>query len=169
VSRWTSRRETTRRTTVICTNVHCWPRVRDKQLRLQQHQSVCIRQLRALSYLFYERTLLCVKVILLLTTTTKESMTTTTMTYVLRENPKSQSRVVSREPILLCSHESLPMTLRERNQDHSHEFLVIQFLCFSCHSPSSRGKDILNYVTCSFQMGVGGGERMLPSGTSLRK
>jgi hypothetical protein len=42
------------------------------------------------------------------------------------------------------------MTLRERNQDHSHEFLVIQFLCFSCHreihhgdceSPSSRHGD----------------------------
>jgi hypothetical protein len=25
------------------------------------------------------------------------------------------------------------MTIRERTQEHSHEFLVIQFLCFSCH------------------------------------
>jgi hypothetical protein len=28
------------------------------------------------------------------------------------------------------------MTLGKRNQDHSHEFLVIQFLCFSCHRTS---------------------------------
>jgi hypothetical protein len=40
VSRLTSKGETTCRTTVSCTNVHCWPRVRDKQLRLQQHQLV---------------------------------------------------------------------------------------------------------------------------------
>jgi hypothetical protein len=36
------------------------------------------------------------------------------------------------------------MTLRERNQDHSHEFLVIQFLCVSCHqegSPVIRARD----------------------------
>jgi hypothetical protein len=46
----------------------------------------------------------------------------------------------------LCSHESLPMTLRERNQDHSHEFLVIQFLCFSCHIWSREYEDVVRAI-----------------------
>jgi hypothetical protein len=29
------------------------------------------------------------------------------------------------------------MTIRERTQEHSHEFLVIQFLCFSCQEESN--------------------------------
>jgi hypothetical protein len=58
----------------------------------------------------------------------------------LKEDPGSHSRV-SHDPIPLC-FVSLPILSRE-------------------------GSAKIN-VTCSFQMGVGAGERMLPSGTSLK-